>query len=105
MTPGMKALSDLMKKTDRVHIKGPGTDLRFSIKGIGAAAVWWFAQHPRWRSVFLPGDATALRARSSTTRRPFILAPRSTTSGSCSVKGQDRRGHVQQHQTAERDSR
>ena len=36
MTPGMKALSDLMKKTDRVHIKGPGTDLTFSIKGIGA---------------------------------------------------------------------
>src|SRR5262245_26074911 len=33
---GMKALEDLMKKTDRVHIKGPGTDLRFSIKGIGA---------------------------------------------------------------------
>lgn len=36
MTPGMKALADLMKRTDRVHIKGPGTDLRFSIKGIGA---------------------------------------------------------------------
>ncbi len=36
MTPGMKVLADLMKKTDRVHIKGPGTDLRFSIKGIGA---------------------------------------------------------------------
>jgi aminopeptidase len=36
MTPGMKALSTLMEKTDRVHIKGPGTDLRFSIKGIGA---------------------------------------------------------------------
>lgn len=36
MAPGMKALADLMKKTDRVHIKGPGTDLRFSIKGIGA---------------------------------------------------------------------
>src|SRR6267154_3507872 len=30
MTPGMKALADLMKKTDRVQIKGPGTDLRFS---------------------------------------------------------------------------
>src|SRR6266550_1541015 len=29
----MKAL---MKKTDRVEIKGPGTDLRFSIKGIPA---------------------------------------------------------------------
>jgi aminopeptidase len=36
MTPGMKALKALMDKTDRVHIKGPGTDLRFSIKGIGA---------------------------------------------------------------------
>jgi aminopeptidase len=25
-----------MNRTDRVHLKGPGTDLRFSIKGIGA---------------------------------------------------------------------
>jgi aminopeptidase len=32
--PGMKALKRLMQKTDRVEIKGPGTDLRFSIKGI-----------------------------------------------------------------------
>jgi aminopeptidase len=38
MAPGMKALADLMRKTDRVQIKGPGTDLRFSIKGIGAQA-------------------------------------------------------------------
>ncbi len=36
MEPGMKALADLMKKTDQVHLKGPGTDLRFSIKDIGA---------------------------------------------------------------------
>jgi aminopeptidase len=36
MGPGMKALDDLMSSTDRVHLKGPGTDLRFSIKGIGA---------------------------------------------------------------------
>ncbi len=36
MIPGMKALKDLMDRTDRVHLKGPGTDLRFSIKGIGA---------------------------------------------------------------------
>jgi aminopeptidase len=33
---GMKALKTLMEKTDRVEIKGPGTDLRFSIKGISA---------------------------------------------------------------------
>ena len=36
MQPGMKALAALMNKTDRVEIKGPGTDLRFSIKGIPA---------------------------------------------------------------------
>jgi len=36
MIPGMRALAKLMAATDRVHIKGPGTDLRFSIKGIGA---------------------------------------------------------------------
>ena len=36
LQPGMKALKALMEKTDRVEIKGPGTDLRFSIKGISA---------------------------------------------------------------------
>ena len=38
MIPGMKALNALMTKTDRVQIKGPGTDLQFSIKGIGASS-------------------------------------------------------------------
>jgi aminopeptidase len=36
LLPGMKALKRLMEKTDRVQIKGPGTDLRFSMKGIPA---------------------------------------------------------------------
>ncbi len=36
LQPGMKALKTLMEKTDRVELKGPGTDLRFSIKEIGA---------------------------------------------------------------------
>ena len=36
LQPGMKALKTLMEKTDRVEVKGPGTDLRFSIKGISA---------------------------------------------------------------------
>jgi aminopeptidase len=36
MQAGMKALKALMEKTDRVEIKGPGTDLRFSMKGIAA---------------------------------------------------------------------
>jgi aminopeptidase len=32
----MEALSSLMRRTDRVQIKGPLTNLQFSIKGIGA---------------------------------------------------------------------
>lgn len=38
MAPGMKALKELMDSTDLVEIKGPGTSLRFSIRGIGAVA-------------------------------------------------------------------
>jgi aminopeptidase len=36
LLPGMRALKGLMEKTDRVEIKGPGTDLTFSIKAIPA---------------------------------------------------------------------
>lgn len=36
MLPGQRALKKLMDKTDRVEIKGPGTDLRFSIAGLEA---------------------------------------------------------------------
>lgn len=34
LLPPMNALKKLMEKTDRVEIRGPGTDLRFSIKNI-----------------------------------------------------------------------
>lgn len=36
MDRAMDPLKALMERTDRVHIKGPGTDLSFSIKGISA---------------------------------------------------------------------
>lgn len=36
MAKATEPLQQLMERTDAVHIKGPGTDLRFSIKGIGA---------------------------------------------------------------------
>jgi aminopeptidase len=36
MARAMVPLERRMKKADRVHLKGPGTDLTFSIKGIGA---------------------------------------------------------------------
>ena len=36
MAKAMLPLQTLMKKTSDVHLKSPGTDLRFSIEGIGA---------------------------------------------------------------------
>lgn len=36
MEPGMAALKERLERTDRVQITGPGTDLRFSVKGIPA---------------------------------------------------------------------
>jgi aminopeptidase len=36
MARAMVPLQKLMSRTDRVHLKSPGTDLQFSIKGIGA---------------------------------------------------------------------
>jgi aminopeptidase len=36
LQPGMNALRKRMERTDEVHIKGPNTDLRFSIKDIPA---------------------------------------------------------------------
>lgn len=36
LQPGMKALKALMDRTDKVELRGRDTDLRFSIKGIGA---------------------------------------------------------------------
>lgn len=38
MSEGMKTLENLMNATDKVEIMGPGTELRFSLKGINAVA-------------------------------------------------------------------
>jgi aminopeptidase len=35
MSQAVRPLVSLMRRTDQVHITGPGTDLRFSIRGIG----------------------------------------------------------------------
>jgi aminopeptidase len=40
MQEAMEPLAALMNATDAVHITGPGTDLRFSIKGIGSKGCW-----------------------------------------------------------------
>ena len=36
MSRAMDSLVQVMENTDKVHIKGPGTDLTFSIKGLPA---------------------------------------------------------------------
>lgn len=54
MARAMTPLEKLMARTDRVQLKGPGTDLNFSIKGIGAKKMRGHAEYPRWRSFFLP---------------------------------------------------
>jgi aminopeptidase len=36
LVPAMERLKKRMDQTDQVHLKGPGTDLRFSIKDIGS---------------------------------------------------------------------
>jgi aminopeptidase len=38
LVPSMNKLKQLMDKANKVHIKGPGTDLRFSLKGLKAIA-------------------------------------------------------------------
>lgn len=46
MAEAVKPLADLMNRTDLVHIVGPGTDLRFSIKDIGAVPCTGHANIP-----------------------------------------------------------
>jgi len=40
MREAMRPLEQLMAATDAVHVTGAGTDLRFSIKGIGSKGCW-----------------------------------------------------------------
>src|SRR5205823_1123255 len=40
MREAMKPLEDLMRRTDRVRITGPGWELNFSIKDIGVVGCW-----------------------------------------------------------------
>jgi leucyl aminopeptidase (aminopeptidase T) len=67
----MSPLEKLMKRTDKVHLKSPGTDLTFSIKGIGAKMCKGDAQHSRRRSVFLPGER--FRERRDSVQHPDAL--------------------------------
>lgn len=53
MSKAMDPLVDLMNRTDRVHIKGPGTDLRFSIKDIPAIKCDGLRNIPDGESILL----------------------------------------------------
>src|SRR2546423_3449010 len=54
----MKTLKALMDKTDRVEIKGPGTDLRFSIKAIGSVICGGGRHNSGGGSFNFPGEGT-----------------------------------------------
>ena len=57
----MKPLVELMNRTDRVRITGPGTELTFSNKGIPAVELLRRPQHPRRRVLHLPGEGQRQR--------------------------------------------
>ncbi len=74
LQPGMKALKALMEKTDRVEIKGPGTDLRFSIKGIAAVICGGDRNIPDGEVFTCPDQEIPFKVTSHLTRRQFIRA-------------------------------
>lgn len=55
MADAMEPLKRRMERTDRVRIKGPGTDLRFSTKGIPAVTCEGRRKPARWRVLHRAG--------------------------------------------------
>ncbi len=105
LQPGMKALKTLMEKTDRVEIKGPGTDLRFSIKGIPADDLRRRPQHPGWRGFQLPGARIRWKDTSLSTLPPFIKESRFDNIRLEFPRREDCQGDRQSNGEAEQDSR
>ena len=51
MAKAQKPLIRRMAKADKVRIKSPGTDLSFSIKGLGAVGCTWRPARASWREI------------------------------------------------------
>jgi aminopeptidase len=87
-----------------VHLKGPGTDLKFSIKGIGAEACGGLRNIP-------DGEVFSCPVKDSVEGVIQYNAPTIYLGTSFDnirlvfKKGKDRRGHQQQHEAPERDPR
>src|SRR6185437_16759630 len=73
MARAMVPLERRMKRTDRVHLKAPGTDLEFSIKGIGAQMCKGDRNIPDGE-VFSCPVKNSVNGEISFTRRRFIPA-------------------------------
>ena len=67
-------LIELMEKTNRVHIKGPGTDLKFSIKDIPAIPCFGERNIPDGECFTAPVQRQRRRPRSLSMRRPLKQA-------------------------------
>ena len=94
MARAMMPLAKRMKKADRVHLKAPGTDLTFSIKGIGAQACVGLRNIPDGEVFSCPVKNTDNLFRNEVRKCPAGIQER-----------QNRKGHLEQYPTIERDSR
>jgi len=99
--PGHEGLSELMARTDQVHLTGPGTDLKFSIKGIGAKECGGQYNIPDGEVFSCPVKESVEGVVQYNAPTVYLDRP-STASDWCSRRA-DRRGHLEQHAQAQPD--
>ena len=87
LQPGMKALKRLMDKTDRVEIKGPGTDLAFQHQGHRRVICGGDRNIPDGEVFSCPVKRFRPGPRHCSTRPQFTRASDSTTSASSFENG------------------
>ena len=87
------------------EIKGPGTDLRFSIKGISAVICGGDRNIPDGEVFSCPVQGFGARAMSLLTRRPFIRASAFDNIRLEISRRENRRSDEQSNRKAEQDSR
>ena len=94
-----------MEATDQVEIKGPGTDLRFSIKGITAVPCGGTHNIPDGE-VFTAPVKNSVQGVTCSYNAPTIYQGIAFDNVRLEFKdGEDRRRHREQHGEAERDPR
>ena len=96
LKPGMQALEKLMDETKEVHITGPGTDLRFSIRGHPVRILRRRKEHPGRRMLHRPGEGQR-GGRPELQRAHHLPGHRLRQRPPGVFQRQDRQSHGQQH--------